>query len=82
MSDPHELTIYTVYWNTLDYPGKFVVRRSRTGGRTYPKGMIVNDAQPVYVGDSLRTARGFIPPGLYRMPRWPTDDPVIMETWQ
>ena len=67
------LTIYTVYQNPRDKPdAKWAVRPHFVPGgigkecRTY---------------DTLEAARADIPPGLFRMPRDPNDDPVIYETW-
>jgi hypothetical protein len=73
------LTIYVVYHNPTDYPGKFVVR----GQSIVADDPHVHiDADPLTVATSLDDARepllGF---GLYRMPRQRGDDPVIVETW-
>jgi len=70
------LTIYVVYKNPSDYPGKYVVRPQRVSRDAG----IVNE--PVtYVGESLQMARASIPPCLSYFPRHPGDDPVILEAW-
>ena len=71
-----EMTIYTIYSNPLDYPGKYVVRRSiiREGGLHVA-------VEPDAVVDSLLEARSHIPDSLFRMPRVPHDDPCIVESW-
>lgn len=71
------LAMWTVYHNTSDYPGLYVVRRLVLE----PGGGMVKDVQPSYVGASLDEARDAIPPGLYRQDRNPNDDPVIVEVW-
>jgi hypothetical protein len=70
----NELSLYTVYENPFDYPGKFVVRRFEvfTGA---------TDPNPLIVCDTLEEVRAVLPPGLVCLPRHPDDDPVILETW-
>ena len=52
----NELSIYTVYNNPTDYPGKFVVRRYVSeSGRT------IADFEPLLVCDTLDQARAAIP---------------------
>lgn len=70
------LRIFTVYHNPRDYPGKWVVRGNNTVG-----GLIVNDPEPTYVGDSLAGARASIPHGMTMIPRMPGDEPPIVEVW-
>lgn len=71
------LNNYVVYKNPSDYPkGKFVVRVHEVG----PSGVKVRLAAHA-VADTLEAARASIPLGLYRMPRFPEDDPVIVEVW-
>jgi hypothetical protein len=70
------LTIYVIYRNPSDYPGKWVLRAQDAGaGRT------VTPHQDCFVCDTLEQARECVPPGLVHMPRHPDDDPVIYETW-
>lgn len=65
------LEIYTVYENPTDYPGKFVVR----------KFVLDKPTDWVKVADTLPEARATMPLGLFGMPRDPSDDPKIIETW-
>lgn len=64
--------VWCIYNNTLDYPGKYVVRVWHG-----------NEAEevPVAVVETLEAAREAIPDGLYRIDRAFGDDPVIVETW-
>jgi hypothetical protein len=70
------LGIFTVYHNPLDYPGKFVVRRSVVSA-----GRVVTDRDPLAVVWSLEQARAAIPRGLTRLPRMPEDEIQIVEVW-
>lgn len=63
---------YAIYDNPKDFPGKIVVRR---WSDTTP------DQEPTAVCENIETARAAIPPGYYRMPPEPGDDPVIKEVW-
>ncbi len=68
------IEFYTIYDNPSDYPGKFVVRRMvAMSGK-------VKMLECVVV-DSLELARVIVPVGLHRVPRFESDDPVIVETW-
>lgn len=69
-----DLVIWTIYNRPLDYPAGFVVvpwtiRRGKE---------LRGDS---YHAPSLEAARALLPPGLYRMPREPGDDPAIEESW-
>lgn len=72
------LTIWVVYQNPCDYPGKVVVR-----GQDVVRGLV--EPRPhatCKVYDKLCRAR--LPLArmrLYRMARHPSDDPCIVETW-
>ena len=71
---------WTIYYDPLDYPGRYVVRRwvvdnSRFGPE--PK----NDPKPCWVGETLEGARASLPPGLYLIPRFDTDAPPVVECW-
>jgi hypothetical protein len=73
------MKIYTVYRNTLDYPGKIVVRGALIG-----PGTITMDEEPLYVGESIHEAREAIErfaPHAHRAARDVNDDPVIAEIW-
>ncbi len=64
------MEIFTIYYNPTDYPGKYVARRFNPGP----------DPEPLAVG-SLEEVRAAVPKGLVFMPRFPLDDPCIVETW-
>jgi hypothetical protein len=66
-----ELPIWTVYQHPRDMPDAYVARLFLTGKPT----------EQVVQAPTLDEVRALIPPGLYRMPRQPGDDPVIVETW-
>jgi len=71
--------IYTVYQDTLDYPGRIVVRIFQItprGERVAPEPLAV-----VMTLDEARSAIRRAYPGAVRMHRMPGDDPVIVETW-
>ena len=66
---------FTIYYNTKDFPGKYVVR-------------LWDGNKPMRlasVKDTLEEARSTIPADkpvpFRRIGRFPTDDPVIVETW-
>jgi len=73
------LSIFTVYENPLDYPGRFVVRRfevSADGAQPVPP--------PVAVVDTLAEARAAIRrvhPCPVCMTRAEGDEPQIVESW-
>jgi hypothetical protein len=65
------VTIWAVYHDPLDFPGKFVARA-------------YDDAEPRLdhlEADTLDELHKKLPPGLVRMPPAVGDDPVIVETW-
>lgn len=75
MSD-NTLSIYTIYQNPSDFPGKFVVRQSLIT----ENGINLVDP-PVSITETLEEARQTIPEGLTLIPRLPYDLPVIVECW-
>lgn len=72
------LTVWVVYFNPRDYPGKFVLR----GQDVFP-----GQDEPVpqtgcLVRDTIEDIRQPLEErGLYREPRQPQDDPAIVEVW-
>lgn len=69
------LDLYAVYFDTSDFPGKWVTRRHVVaGGKTTPDLFGT-------VCDSLARAREAVPPGRFLVPRDYHDDPVIVEVW-
>lgn len=78
MSGQHDnrLSQWVVCWSPADYPGKFTVRRHfiEAGGH-WP-------TDEGYVSSNIRWIRCLMEyMGLFRMPRDPDDDPVIVEVW-
>lgn len=69
------LTVWTVYVNPLDHPGKWVLRGFNVaGGGAVPHEHCV-------VADSLEEVRAAVPPGLVRLPPSEHDEPHIFESW-
>jgi hypothetical protein len=63
----------TIYEKPLDYPTSYV---ARLWDGTVPKGLPF-----VVLADTIRELRDLIPKSMWVMPRAPTDDPTIVETW-
>jgi hypothetical protein len=78
MSDLHPdfLTMWVIYNNPTDYPGKFVVRRQWAS-----RGLVHVAHDPETVTSSLIEARKAIPVGLFNIGRMPGDDRAIQEVW-
>lgn len=76
MSTPTFLSMFTIYSDPADHPGKFVVREDRVSGVG-----VLRAAVPHAVVDTLEEARASIPDGLVPLQRHPLDDPVIVESW-
>lgn len=75
MSDDDTLIVWTVFFDPLDYPGKWALRGfDVTTEGTCPHA-------DVLVGDSLEEVRAGLPPGAYRLERNINDDPKIVENW-
>lgn len=68
------LEIWVVCERPSDYPNSFTARKWLAGEKAEP-------TQELLVADTLTELRQMIPPGLYRMPRMPTDGAEIIETW-
>ena len=93
IGDPSALLFWTVYQHPADFPNSWVVRPSWYNGlgagaeRQTPKpGEVFTSHHelqfgPFGIGPTLEQVRLLIPPGLYRMPRQPDDDPAIYEVW-
>jgi hypothetical protein len=72
------LTIYALYDHPLDYPDNYVIRRYFVwaGGKS---GV---EETPFHLDTSLDGCRlQMVALGLYRLPRDPSDDPKIIESW-
>jgi len=70
------LTLWTIYHNPSDYPGKYVARRF-----VVERGLGLKAAREVLIADTLEAIRARLPPGLYCLGRQPGDEPQIVETW-
>lgn len=80
MNEPQEkpfMSTWTVYYDPLDFPGKFVARRDGIF-RTEPRVRATTDR---FVADSLREIRDMLPPGLAHLTRSEGDEPQIVEIW-
>ena len=66
------LTLYVIYNNPSDYPGKFVVRRWIG---------LQACAEPEGVFATLNKARGILPIGSVSVSPQEYDDPCIAEVW-
>ena len=73
---PTEITIYVVYANPSDFPGKYVGRKHWVR----PDGVTVSP-EPFAVADTLDEVRKEVPEWLVRMDRQPDDDAAICEVW-
>ena len=73
---PASLSVWVVYERPTDYPEHYIARRwSVAGGKDVPTG----DTIVCERLDCLRNA--LERRGLLKFPRFPVDDPVILETW-
>lgn len=78
MSERRALPMATIYDHPSDYPDHFVVRIIEVG----PTGPGNMRSVGVHLADTLEGARRMVPSQFdYRLPRDPSDDPVIVETW-
>ncbi|MEJ6847521.1 hypothetical protein V3589_15035 [Sinorhizobium fredii] len=73
------LDIYVVCKSPPDFPGKFTCRRHTInrggdgGTEISPEVLVAERIEPIRAEMKQR--------GLYRLPRFPNDDPVIVECW-
>lgn len=76
MARDNELSIWTVYKDPADYPGKYVARRFLiTGGGSHATPEVV-------INDSLEVIQGVMTDrGLTKLPRSPGDERQIVESW-
>ena len=68
------LTMWTVYANPSDYPGKFVARKFHVTNKVMPTDDII-------VAESLGHVRALLPKGLFCLTRNAADDGPIVESW-
>ncbi len=72
MDQDEPLSIYTIYFNPTDYPGRYVTRRYDV----YPDR---TEAGSAVITDSLEAARAYLPEWLHKLS--PMDPPPIVEVW-
>ena len=69
---------WVIYWNTTDFPEKYVVRK----WQAIPE---VKPSDECLVCDDLETARAYVKQlrggSLVRIPAVDEDDPVVVEVW-
>ena len=70
------VTVWTIYREPQDYPGKWVVR----GHEVFP-GHGIKAHGICFVTGTLSEARAKVPAGTRRFPRAREDHPVIHECW-
>jgi hypothetical protein len=83
------LFVYTIYRSPSDYPGRYVVRRSRVAaiggdpsdGWTMDNFGVEHEIAPWFVCDHLVQAQLSIPSGNELLNRYDDDDPAIVEVW-
>ena len=76
------LSLYVIYQNVKDHPGKFPVKRwNLTSATAEADQARARESQLVGVVDSLEEARKLIPAGLHNLGRRDHDDPLIVESW-
>ena len=68
------LPMWVVTKSPSDFPGKFVARLHYTLPAAEPTKVVI-------IGDTIEAVREAIPHGLFAFARYPSDDPVIVETW-
>lgn len=74
--DADNLYIWTVTFDTKDYPGRYCARKHFIG-----RGGVYGPTDTHVTGDTLDQVRGLLPDGLTRLPRSVNDQPVIVESW-
>jgi hypothetical protein len=70
------LSMYVVYFDPSDYPGRYVVRQWEVGPRS-----TAHCSEPLIVCDTLQQAQDAVPSGLVRLARDPLDEKQIQEVW-
>lgn len=71
------MSIWTIYYDPRDYPGKYVTRRHDIFRDNRPP----QASREHYVGNTLDEVRARIPLGLVRLLRSEGDEPQIVECW-
>jgi hypothetical protein len=71
------INLYVIYFNPMDYPGKFVLRVHQV--RLEEELFLVGRA--AQISDTLEGIRTFLPLHVTPIGRYEHDDPVILEVW-
>ena len=69
------LKIYTICYNTSDFPGLYTCRIHEINGGKVEVGPLMG------TGQTLEEVRKLLPIGVHNIQREPDDDPVIIESW-
>jgi hypothetical protein len=77
MADDVVLTIWTIYFNPKDFPGRWVTRNFLIVRGT-PAPVAGNN---IFLSDSLQAARSVIPDDMTCLGRQDEDEPQIVESW-
>ena len=77
MTPDNVLPIYVITRRPRDFPAHYVVRK-QVIHRGNPEVEVTDWFQ---ISLTLEGARELVPPGLYRMPASPIDNPVVVEWW-
>lgn len=67
----NQIDIWVIYKHPKDFPNKYVVRHW----------INENPTKTMYTANTLEEIRKKIPQGLTLLPRFPQDDPKIVEVW-
>lgn len=67
----NSIDTWVIYNKPTDYPNNYVARK------------FINNAPSttIHVADSLEEIRKLVPEGLFKIERFPNDDPKIVEVW-
>ena len=71
-----QVVLYVITCKTKDFGDKYVVRR-----HGIERGEQLVEKDPVAVVDTLEGARERIPAHMFRLPKDPNDDPVVVESY-
>lgn len=75
------VSVWVVYRNPKDFPGKFVLREQRAGWDFEKNEEIILPSPLCVVEDTYEKLSKHIPFGLFRLNRMDADDYCILETW-
>lgn len=73
----NNLPIWTIYDHPKDHPDSFVARL----WIVELDAKLIIATSDMFVASTLEELRSLLPPGLNRIPRYASDDPIIIEAW-